>query len=345
MFKKFQFFIPILLLSSAMAAPPQEAPSPEVNKAVTPSARTCPNLNGFFVTGEFIYWKARIDSLEFAADVHTTQVDGQTHRSFRPIEVDHKFVPGFKIGVGGDLPFDGWDIYVNWTHFHTAPTVTKSTSQFAIFDLEDYASLPIFAGRRFKQSWNVMFNSIDFDWGRRFFLSETLSMRPSFGGKTAWIYQKIRATISDMQQTLTGEAVNPDIFRATIKNWGIGPYAALEGKWEIIWGLGLIGKASTALLWEDFDGESFQSSNEVQGQGTSENRVSLPFHVRRVRPTARLFIGLDWERCFIDNWLSVNLQLGYESQIFWSQIINVIEGTLESDFTLDGLTFMGRIDF
>ena len=351
MIRKFYLVIPsfFYLCSLAFAEPsdayPSKPPSCVPDKAVTPSARTCSELNGVYVTGEFIYWKARTDELFSSLFMEATSTPSGLERSFRPIEPDYQFDPGFKLGLGGELPFDGWDLYLNWTHFHTTPTFSTSSNQPNIVDFETLERIAEFIGRSIKQSWNVMFNSLDFDWGRRFYLSRTLTVRPSFGGKVAWLHQKFQSAITEVEAVTSGVPANPNLINAKTNFWGIGPYAAFEGKWTFGFGLGLYGELSGAILWGKFDQRTIITGNQLNGANVASQDILVVFETHRVRPTAQAFIGLDWEWCFIPKWLSLNLRAGYETQIFWSQVINVIQGVKEPDVTFEGFTFMGRIDF
>ena len=72
--------------------------------------------------------------------------------------------------------------------------------------------------------------------------------------------------------------------------------------------------------------------------------MSQNTETHRVRPTAQMFVGLDWEWCFIPNRLGAQIRAGYETQFFWGQILNV-RSVEESAFSLEGLTIMGRLDF
>ena len=354
MIKKFWVVIPsfFCLSSLTFAESPDTYPSKpcKPTKAVTPSARTCSELNGAYVTGEFIYWKAREDEMIFSAFVDITSTPSRTERSFRPIELEFQYDPGFKLGLGGDLPFDGWDLYLNWTHFHTVPTISKSSNQANIVSYDVAASETLlFGARRMKQSWNLMFNSLDFDWGRRFYLSRTLTVRPSFGGKAAWVHQKLRSFLLDTESIVGGIPGNTESFATRNNFWGIGPYLAFEGKWTFGYGIGLYGEISGAILWGKFEQISAIRNNGLQqtqqGQTLASFEGNFQFETHRVRPTTQAFIGLDWEWCFIPKWLSLNLRAGYETQIFWSQFIGAFQGFEESDLTFEGFTFMGRIDF
>ena len=337
----------------------QSSPPAISNKNVTPTARTCSDLDGVYVTGEFIYWKARQEELIYVAFADL-QVDflvtGNQKFDFKQQEAKFQFDPGFKLGVGWDLPFDGWDLYLNWTRFHNHPHSSLSSDTnniIALFGgLFGSAGIP-FLGRRAKANWDLRFNSLDFDWGRRFYLSETFSVRPSFGGKAVWIHQKFDFAVLDTEVLEGLPFTTPPGFPVTLKMkndfWGIGPYFTFDGKWTFAWGVGLYGEISTALLWGKFEQEQKFTKNRLsQNQGqfiVIELMNQINFEAYRVRPTIQSFIGLDWEWCFIPKWLSVNFRAGYETQYFWSQLVNPTEGVEEGDLTFEGFTFMGRIDF
>jgi len=345
-FKNFLILFPSLLFSLHAFA---NSAAPVPNKAVTPSARTCPGLNGAYVTGEFLYWKARQEEQIYAATIDITTSATDQIQNFKPLELDFTYDPAFKLGVGGDLPFDGWDLYLNWTHFHASPSSSTSSNRadlVSLFTRILEATTP-FVGRSAKASWNLMFNSLDFDWGRRFYLSQTLTVRPSFGGKAAWINQEFRYSLQEVELAATGTPISNESVKWINNFWGVGPYLAVDGKWEFIWGLGVYGEISGALFWGQFtrDRRVDRNVQDEQTQVVSLLRNQIAFKAHRVRPTVQAFLGLDWEWCFIENWLSVNLRIGYETQYFWAQVINSPEGSTSGDLTFEGLTFMGRIDF
>ena len=336
---------------SSQAMPHSSPPAAMPNKNVTPTARTCSELNGVYVTGEFIYWKARQEELVYGAltDFDFDLTTGDPSLVAEPQEIDFQYDPGFKLGLGGDLPFDGWDLYLNWTRFHNRISSSLTSDEnniFAFFggSIGDLPGPP-FLGRSAKGSWNLMFNSLDFDWGRRFYLSKTLSIRPSFGGKAVWIHQKFNYSVQDTEGIIVNIPGNPETYKLKNDFWGIGPYFAFDGKWTFGWGFGLYGEISSALLWGKFEQKARIVRNLFVPFEAIDFVRRIDFEAHRVRPTAQAFIGFDWEWCFIPKWLSLNFRIGYETQYFWSQLVNPTEGLEESDLTFEGLTFMGRIDF
>ena len=355
MFSKFLIFLSFLSLSSLafaeLSSTKPSAVSPP-SKDVTPTARTCPEMNGVYFTGDFIYWKAREDELAYAAFLDRNEPPNMVNQWFDLVELDFQYDPGFKVGVGGNLPFDGWDLYLNWTHFHTHPTssVTSDGRNLVAFFIGTIDTTTPIIGERAHASWNLMFNSLDFDWGRRFYLSRTLTVRPSFGGKAAWLYQRIRYKLTGVRERDSGNPLENEFFHWTNKFWGVGPYLAINGKWTFGWGVGLYGEISGALLWGQFRQKTHTleyNAEEDQGQVTiSLVGTRVHFNTHRVRPTLKAFVGLDWERCIIKKWLSLNFRIGYEAQYFWSQLVNnTNENSSAADLTFEGLTFTGRLDF
>lgn len=345
---KIKYYIVLSLLAMQMAF--GEAPPPQQSKTITPSARTCSSLDGVYITGAFTYWRAREDDQIHGAfaNFNIDFTTGDLNLDAKPFEHKFQYDPGFKIGVGGDLPFDGWDLYLNWTRFHSYTSTRKSSNtpeiiQFFGSGFGERVGPPIL-GQLFRSSWNLRFDSLDFDWGRRFFLSKTLTLRPSFGGKTVWINQTYRSALSNTEVFFVEIPANTETYKLKNDFWGIGPYGACEGKWTLGWGFGVCGQISTSLLWGKFDHTSHLIENLFTNQLEILDR-KIKFSTHRLRPTMQLFVGLDWEWCFIENWLSVNLRAGYESQYFWSQLLNASEDFGESDLTFEGLTFTGRIDF
>lgn len=315
-------------------------------------ARTCKMDWGFFVTGDFIYWKARQEELNGIATLFFDQSGNDRFVGVKVKEINFKYSPGFKLGAGSNLPFDGWDIYVNWTHFHNNPVTTFTSSAHDLIDTEKLEGGIPFVSNRATINYDLMLNILDLDWGRRYCVSKTWNVRPSFGGKVVWLHQDIRYNFENMQ-TISFPNIgvvsgSPEFLNAKNDYWGIGPYFAFEGKWTYGWGVGLLGKISGAIVWGKFEQRAKSEDNDLDfDNGVPINtlsHVSQEGTAHRVRPIAQMFVGLDWEWCFIPNRLSTQLQLGYETQFYWGQLLN-LRSVEEGDFSLEGLTFMGRIDF
>ena len=93
-----------------------------------------------FITGEFIYWKAYEDGLDYATTgiaPATTSVSSRGNVK----NPGSEWEPGFKLGLGLKFRHDGWDLYANWTwlsEFSTQNSASAS-AQTAIYSTWDFA--------------------------------------------------------------------------------------------------------------------------------------------------------------------------------------------------------------
>ena len=346
---KNKFFL-FFLFPIALVADMQKEPSPAPNmppKDATRSARTCHDLNGVYVTGDFLYWKARNDDLVYVVQVAPTV--GQTLTKFivRPIEIDFEYKPGFRLGIGGDLPWNGWDLNLNWTRF-SFDISSSTTSGIADLSLNVGGFDSIFFGRRGKIQWDFNYNSLEFDFGRRAFLDSSWIIRPSFGLKAVWFDNKNKLDLYEVESFNPNGAGLPGVdeyAKSEIDISGVGPFVSFYGKWNWIYGLGIAGQVSGSILWYDIDENAKTLRNELQNLTVRQSFGQLKFSTHRVRPYVQLFLGIDWEWCFIPKWLSAQLALGYEAQYFWSMLVDPINNRDDVPTSFDGLTFKARLDF
>ncbi|MCB1083393.1 MAG: MOMP family protein [Simkania sp.] len=347
-FKYFLFFLsPILLFGDFQKDAILSDTSP---KDAIRSARTCHDLNGVYVTGDFLYWKVMQDELQYAACFIPTFTASLTTIDIQAKEIDFEYKPGFRIGLGGDLPWNGWDLYLSWTRLSfdiSSSTTSDSADLFLITGDEGFS----FLGRKAKIKWDFTYNSLEFDYGRRMFLDSSWIIRPSFGMKTVWFDQESHQSLFEVESfnpNGVGLAGANEYWRGEFDYWGIGPFASFYGKWNWVYGLGIAGQVSGAILWYDIDEKVRSFENEIDNQGpqpnVSQTLVRLNFDTHRVRPYIQAFIGLDWERCFIPKWLSAQLAIGYEVQYFWSVVVNPL-GNDDIPTSFEGLTLKARIDF
>ena len=314
-----------------------------------PPAPTCMGVTGLYVTGDFIYWKARQDEMINVAELDISQVNADRFLNIKVIDLKYSFDPGFKLGLGWKLPYDGWDLFVKWTHLHNQSKHTFTSAAHNLINVERLGEQnPPFVSNRARLEYDLMFNSIDFDWGRRFAVSDTWVIRPSFGMKTVWLYQDLKFRFENPQTIplpTLGSVPGPTQFNSARNDyWGIGPYAAFEGKWTFGWGIGLFGQVSGAILWGSFDQASHSTENELDAGDVIVSTVDQKGKAHRVRPTLQMMIGLDWERCLIPNRLSGQIRIGYETQYYFSQLLT-IRDVEECNVSLEGLTLSARLDF
>ena len=188
---------------------------------ITPSARLGVN-NGYdvFVTAAALYWKPNETGLSYAIQENGSNAnfadDGEV------LESRGKYHWGFKVGLGYNMPYDGWDLYLNWTHFRAkndfdccedcdecdecdsdcggcdvcqpcSPCIDDSCPNIMFPVTVDFAANPIPLGAwdcdAFSR-WKLHIDMLDLDLGRAFYVSKALSLRPFAGLRGLWIRQQ-----------------------------------------------------------------------------------------------------------------------------------------------------------
>src|SRR5579883_3514835 len=117
-----------------------------VKECVIPRVEACGNFDLF---GEFLYWEARQDQLQYAIDIkgglksvidfvtgpaaHLTQKISIAQAAF-------EWKPGFRVGAGYFFSCSDWDITLFWTWLHEHTTTSISDPNNGIFPSEFPAS-------------------------------------------------------------------------------------------------------------------------------------------------------------------------------------------------------------
>lgn len=162
------------------------------NYSTLPSCRHCkqqeckPEFGSGIVTLDFLYWQAKEEGLEYAlTDNLFPNPALQLNIDAEVIHPDFHWEPAFKLGIGYALKHGGWDFYLNWTYFHahSSNSVSKGFSQTenGLIPLWQFptnaVAVPSIRYTRASASWELHFNTMDFELGRESRLSEYLCLR------------------------------------------------------------------------------------------------------------------------------------------------------------------------
>ncbi|HRD56206.1 MAG TPA: Lpg1974 family pore-forming outer membrane protein [Parachlamydiaceae bacterium] len=315
---------------------------------------------GFKVYGQFLYWKASQDQMQYAA-VLPNGVQGimdavQTAPplliSGKPFIVDQKFryKPGFRIGFDYSGLCSDWDIGLSWTRLHQKQSSCISRCDQGVIPLEMPAAIAFgfidrdesqfgFADAA-KSCWNFQYDVIDLQFARDCRFSDCLNFKPFVGVKAASIRQK--QNIEYFGFTLDNAEV---IVMGQKKNhfYGIGPSLGFDSCWRICQNWSLSGGVSAALLYGRFHVKTHPhvlfDVNSIQMNLKNSKKC-------RVRPTVDANIGLNWESCVCGKF-PVTIGIAYEMQYWWNQwqpgtsaIGSLINGgsSSQGDLMLQGLT-------
>jgi hypothetical protein len=272
-----------------------------------------------FVYGDLLFWNAHENGLPVAV----VQTGGTATLTDASIETVHgKWNWGFRVGLGYNMPHDGWDINLTWLRFtdHGRKSVSAETGV-SVFPTLLPPADPLFVtsfGTNMKSRWGMRIDQLDLDMGRSFFVSKWLTLRPHFGLRTDWLKQSLNATYSNADATASPNS-------ATLQ---------LKDRW---YGLGLEG-----------DAPAF-------GSGIASGFVYDVSETYRVsHPALDMQLGLRWDNMFECDRFHLGLQIAWEHHVYFSQnqfmrfTAVSSQGPVlsnQGDLTFQGWTFEARFDF
>ncbi|HKZ00270.1 MAG TPA: Lpg1974 family pore-forming outer membrane protein [Rhabdochlamydiaceae bacterium] len=309
---------------------------------------------GFFVTGDFLWWQAEQDGLEYAVvtDVYTGPESVYNHGRVK--EIGFEWGPGFRVGLGYNLPWDGWDLYANWTHFHkdshshvSAPSDKNVSPVWSA-----YLNTPKNRASEASAHYGLTYNILDLELGRNFFASHSLSLRPFIGIRGAWIDQDVRYEYENLQVV-----VPPKDEHNKLKNdFNAGGFrAGFNTTWHFTRNWGIFGNIAASLMYGEFHvAQKLHWPNAFGAIIDQKEEIDL------VRGNLELGAGLLWEAYFSKGRYHLALTAAYEVLQWFSQnqllqfsdptkLALSSNGTInqkkDGDLGLHGGTLSARFDF
>ncbi len=269
----------------------KSAPKGVITPAVAPSIK---NDSEVFLTGDFIYWQAQQDGLDFAIsggygftaldpDTGKLRTVGPTSSSVK--QVPRPWEPGFKLGFGMNLQHDGWDLFAQWTWLNPILGNKKSVKRDTSNESNILSNIPARTGTVFKTAgnnykitgaWGLHYNVIDLELGRNFFLSRYMTYRPHFGLKTAWINQTFQTHFyptTDLNQSSDFFQLWKDdtnyaggVFKQNqkLKSWGLGIRAGIDPVWHFAKNWGVYGNLALSAMYQ-----YYSASGTLNGYNTA----------------------------------------------------------------------------
>jgi len=305
--------------------------------AVTPEAgpQTMRAWNPF-ITADFIYWTAREDGM-----FHAVSGVGPNVGKGHVYGLEWKWNPGFKVGIGCNLPHDGWDLQTEYTWIQSSAKGTTNQDP-ATTNLVSYWSIngaPLQALSMSHANWKLHFNDVHLELGRNSYLSQYLKVRIHAGLQSAWINQDYEVTQTVAKDSSTNRLSLDQDF------WGIGLRSGLDTAWQFNHNLSFFADFALSILWGQFDLDRLDRN--IKG-GISTTHVNTGVSPHTFEPVLTFGAGLKW-----DTWLSggdyhILLQAGWDHQlwILQNEFIKVPTETDHiGDLVLQGLTIKARFDF
>lgn len=336
---------------------------PPTNQVTPNAGPRVKNGWDFYGVAAFTYWTAHEDGLAFA----TIQAD-LTIGTFVPetqIAIpDFDWKPGFKVGAGMDFCHDGWDIFLNYTWFHsmnnTRSIAVDPAGNPDVVDSYWLVNLPFFTDvspvnlLEFYESsfgkWGVRLNVFDLELGRNFYMSRRLQFRPYFGLKGMWERQNLFVNFNSF--LANGTELEYSQMNNNLKNWGIGIRAGFDTAWHFTNSFSLLGEFALTGLWEQFkvhrvDSSTIFAASTLTGPGNVSG-VNHTSNYYNLKPVIEWFLGFRWETWTCGQGYHFALDAGWEQQIWFGQNQFLRIDDLDADhgdLGLQGLTARFRFDF
>lgn len=325
-------------------------------EVITPSAG--PRVDhgiDVFMTTEFLCYTARMDSLGYlrsgATDGRTDAVYGKTRYP------DWRWKPGFKIGLGLNLPQDGWDVNAEYTWLHSSAWDLVNKNQNGFLPTWNIANVfsqtsNVTSIQAARINWKLEFNAVDLLLGRNFFVSHFLTLRPFVGFKGSWINQDyhVRYIFANDEVATTLRMKNDQSY------WGIGLRSGINTAWRFTQTWGIYGNIALSALWSQFEVERKDSRTDSRNGG-GDNELPLNVTVSPIRfqdsfhtlkGVLELGIGMCGEWWFFEDRYHFSVQAGWEEQLWFNhnQLVKTLFSQLaHGDLLLQGLTIKTRFDF
>lgn len=314
--------------------------------------------SNYFVEASILYWHAIVSGTEFTSGsfvVKPSPFQGSLKDCFQTIELNGNW--GFKLGLGYNLPCDGWDIFLNYVSFNSKgnKAVCRGTDTKYIVN---YKSFPLIQGtsvvsKRAKSTFCLDLDALEFNLGRSFYISKSMALCPKIGLKAFWIEfkQNTRYGLAQTWENIWQETDHPS-FNYTIKDRckfsGVGPHFVFGTEWHFFNDFCLYGNISGSLLYGLFT--THHKDKETTIEGELRNCLCQSRHA--FVPMVNTQIGIAYGIYCNCDLMHLILRLAFDAQYICriNQIIALNDVTLiyrriSEDMSIHGITFDIRLDF
>lgn len=359
---------------------PLQAPQQPTNCAYNAPAEINTGMQGdinFFAAGSFLYWQPSQDNMSVGLTSNnqvlvSTAPEVSINGSF--IDMNFKFKPGFKVGLGMNLQTDDWDGYAEYTRVHGQHSTSSNgvralPSIFATWGHPFLLAPTNGAGNIFESVASTYNNRLDFvdaEMGRMYYVGKSLLFRPAWGARAAWILQNmsvhyanvgITSAISDATGSISALPSALSVYQRT-HSWAVGPRAGLNMDWVLGCGFRFFGSGYGDILYTKYNvkDKTVLLPRVNTGAFRIGNPVSVITHdkVGLVRAHLDFETGFGWGSYFDNNNWHIDLSASYGWQVFFAQNMFrqfqddqvVGNNTMpHGDLYVQGLTATIRLDF
>jgi len=337
------------MLGSAHAEPASfpRPPQKEISVEAQPWVRNC--VAEPYLVADFIYWKVQEDGLDHAQKGVGVTTNPVTSKG-KVYEPDFSFEPGFRVGLGLNLAHDGWDLLLRytWINTHVIDTASVDPALERLEPLWTHASESLFLGglQQARSDWDLHTSVLDFEWGRNYYISRFLTLRPFFGLKGFWLNQDYLLDYTgflDPARTTFGESK----VHSGQDSWGFGIRFGTQTAWYFSHHWSVYADLALTAAWTKFDLER-RDRVLIAATNTDAEVVHLDYDRYAMTPIMELGIGLRWEMWFNDDSYHALIQAGWEEQLWWgfNRLYRIdVPYAVGGNLQYQGLTMKFQFDF
>lgn len=291
-----------------------------------------PTCSDYYVDFELLYWKAHVDGVAFAAQGWQTPDRGNVK------ELDWKWRPGFRLGVGTLLGCSEWDLSLIYTWY-------KGHAKGSVDDPTQSTLGTWFPGSggisHADAKWNLRFNTIDLALAKSFCLCNGFVFKPLIALRGGYLREDYNIFYVAAGSNAIDDLRNKQNF------WGIGPKGGLNTQWNFCDSWSLIGDLGLSLLWGHYN---IRRIDNPDGSLLTPNNIEDRFAT--LRPVIEYRLGLGWNKCLCYKY-PLNVQVLFEQQV-WVNHNQMLFGPLNFDdfiqtrntnLSLYGLTLKAQVGF
>lgn len=270
------------------------------------------NCGGFYVSADFLYWRAENHGFSYAYELETTVPVGLNVGNVIRIHPD--WDPGFRIGFGWNTNYDFWDVFLNYTWYRNNSSESRtSTNGFIhLWPLSNATSGQfgtVTASSRF------MMNMGDLEVGRLMYVTKSIAIRPHWGAKGGTLHQKFKDNFSGV---VVGGNNSDFRFNGRNNYWGIGPRTGVHGEWHLNRGFSLLGKVAGALLYGKTKTNSLSRFIDIGDTFFTLDR-SYTDDFYQLVPNLQMSLGFMWQTCFWCEKMFFKMSASWETNYWWDQ--------------------------
>jgi len=311
--------------------------------------RACNCGIDLFFNADFIYWGSREGNLEFAQTTCTQTVQGGEASAPRgkTYHIGERWEPGFKVGMGLNFCDWGWDLWAQYTWYHTesAKKTASPAAGISLYDAYWFINNPTnplvntpagaagaLSYTSAEAEWNYRLNVLDVELGRGIYIGRHLMIRPQFGLKAFWNRDRFDVKFSNNQWLVQSENHN--------ETWGVGVRGGLTGAWHFTRSFAIFGKFALAALWEGFDVKREDDALNAS-TGFDTQAVNMRRHTHDVNPVLEWQLGVQWQTFWSGDNYSFGLFAAWEEQVWFNQNRFIRLAGSSFDQATANMTFQG----